>query len=302
MNTFMSLRSYGANAEKGNKAAEEEILRIEKLISATDPDSTVYKINNSDNEVTLQEDLVFLLNYSIDRCFETDFAFNTFLYPVTKRWGFTTGNYTVPAAQEISELLPLCNWEEGKDQLNKLSSGKAIDFGAVGKGFAGDKAIEVLKQNGVTSALLDLGGNIQLLGSKPDGTDFKIGLKNPRGGEVPVAISLSDCAVITSGGYERYFTADDGNSYIHIFDGRTGYPVKTNILSTTIISKKGLEGDFLSTASFILGKEWLTDYWNSHNRSFDFVILYEDNSITYSQGLTGRINLLQEFSWTEVIN
>lgn len=315
MNTFMSIRSYGANAEKGNIAAEEEIRRIEKQLSVTDSESEIYKINNAEGETTeISRNVASLLSEVLDFAASTDNAFNPMLYPVTKSWGFTTGNYRVPAKEEISQLMLNCQWKWLEDAINpafpesdldssiiRLAPGKAFDLGAVGKGYAGDRAIEFLKKNGITSAVLDLGGNVQLLGKKPDGSEYKIGLKSPKGGEVPLSLTVSDCAVITSGGYERFFTADDGNSYIHIFDGRTGYPVKNNLLSVTIITESGFYGDLYSTTGFILGKEWLIKYRRKTQNSFDFIILFDDDSISYSEGLTGKINLLQKFTSVEVI-
>lgn len=308
MNTFMKVSAYGKASEKATFMVEKNIQELEKLISTTDPESEVYRLNNSDGEKTkISEALSNLIEYSLKGIELTDGSFTPLLYPVTKTWGFTTEKYRVPSDEEISEKLSLCDaskiklWKENGTEI-QLEQGMAFDFGAVGKGLAGDRSIEILKANGIQSALLDLGGNIQLLGKKPDGSNWKVALKNPLGGQVPLFLEVYDCAVITSGGYERYFTADDGNKYIHIFDGKTGRPVENNLVSSTIVTKNGIDGDFLSTITFILGKEKSIELWRTYKEcDFDFIMFFEDNSICYTKGLKDKITLLQDFTAVEVI-
>ncbi len=106
-----------------------------------------------------------------------------------------------------------------------LPQGMELDLGAVGRGYAGDLAAELVEEEGVTSALLDIGGNVQAVGSRPDGSDWRLGLRNPFGeGNIGV-LSVSDCAVVTSGNYERYFVGENGQVYGHIIDPETGHPV-----------------------------------------------------------------------------
>ena len=306
MNTFMSIKSFGKNAQTANKAAKKKILETEKLISVTDSESQVYKINNcSDSEILLSEELNFLLSQSLDAASKTNGAFNPFLYPITKEWGFTTKNYHVPGDARIKELLPLTDYKKANKKDNVLfrAPGIQLDFGGIGKGYAGDLAIKTLKENGVTSAVLDLGGNIQLLGSKPDGSDWNIGLRNPwKADEGPVfALKLSDCAVITSGGYERFFTGDDGKEYIHIFDSSTGRPVDNELVSVTIITKDGITGDLLSTALFAMGKEKAIEFWKSSSYyDFEIILLCKDMSAVISEGIEKSCTKLADFSKIEV--
>ena len=144
MNTFMSIKSFGKNAQTANKAVKKKILETEKLISVTDSESQVYKINNSsDSEIILSEELNFLLSQSLDAASKTNGAFNPFLYPITKEWGFTTKNYHVPGDARIKELLPLTDYKKANKKDNVLfrAPGMQLDFGGIGKGYAGDLTI-----------------------------------------------------------------------------------------------------------------------------------------------------------------
>lgn len=304
MDTFMSLKSYGKKAVKADLLAKEEIKKIEKIISTTDSESEVFKINmgsSSYNEFLLSDSTAALLNFSLSIANETDGAFNVFLFPITKEWGFTTKNYKVPDSARIQELLPLTNYKNAilSDNLLTIKNGMQLDFGGIGKGYSGDIALKILKDNGVTSAIIDLGGNIQVLGSKPDGSSWNIGLRNPfeEASEPVLSLKINDSAVITSGGYERYFTGDDGKKYIHIFDSKTGYPAGDELVSVTIICREGKLGDALSTALFAMGKEKALAFWkNCKLYNFDMILILNDKSIVYTKSLEEKISLLFEFS------
>lgn len=316
MDTFMTIKSYGKNAHKANLLAKKEIENLEANLSTTNQNSEIYRINQV-SEKALNNDgapsaLRFPLSkttrdltaFSLMMAEASGAAFNIFLYPVTKAWGFTTKEYKVPPDSLITSLLPLTDYKNAvlNGQELQITSGMQLDFGGIGKGFAGDKAIEVLKANGIESAILDLGGNIQLLGSKPDGSDWNIGLRNPwESTASPIlSLKLSDSAIITSGGYERYFTGDDGKNYIHIFDSKTGRPVSNKLVSVTIICKEGRFGDALSTALFVMGRDKTLDFWRSFKEcEFDFIMIFEDKTLLYTKPLSEKMTLLFEFSNVE---
>lgn len=230
MNTYMTVTAYGKNAEQALNSVQDKIVSLEKLWSATDTDSEIYAVNHSGGKaVEVSDETAELLKYAVYISDETDGALDCTLYPVLKEWGFTTGEYHVPDDNVLSGLLENTGYE--KIRLNgnivTLPQNMELDLGAVGKGYAGDMAADILRQNGVRSALLDLGGNIQAIGSKPDGTPWRIGLRNPFGEGSFATLEISDQAVITSGGYERYFTDENGNEYHHILDPETGNPNTT---------------------------------------------------------------------------
>lgn len=319
MDTFMTIKSYGKNAHKGNLLAKKEIEKLELILSTTNPASEIYKINKESEKALKNESTLSPQSFTLSKSAEEvtafslklaeagDGAFNVFLYPVTKAWGFTKKEYKVPSDRQIRDLLPLTDYKNASLSAGilYLKSGMQLDFGGIGKGFAGDKAIEVLKESGITSAILDLGGNVQLLGSKPDGRDWNIGLRNPWESSAPpiLSLKLSESAIITSGGYERYFTGDDGQKYIHIFDSKTGRPVSSDIVSVTVICKEGRYGDALSTALFVMGKDSAIEFWkHSSLCDFDFIMIFEDKSLIYTNGLSEKLKLIFDFSDVEMIN
>lgn len=303
MDTFMKVQCYGKNSKQANDLAQKRIQELETLISVTKPESDIYKINNAtEYPVTVSPETINVIKEELKVAKMSDGALNPVLYPITKAWGFTTKQYRVPSDEEIEELKKLTDYNNVKISGNKITvnPGMMFDLGAVGKGFAGDEAIKILKENGISSAILDLGGNVQTIGSKPDGSAWQVGIQNPWGTGAVASVSIKDSAVITSGGYVRYFVGDDGKKYIHIMDGSTGRPVENDIISSTIVAKTGTYGDALSTATFVLGKEKSCAMWKKY-KNFEMILLLNDHSICYTKGLEGKIELTEQFEKIEVI-
>ena len=303
MNTFMTVQAYGS--EKKAKAALDEaksrVESIEEVISTTKSGSDLYKLNNSTgSSMVVRDDTAFLFEFTYGMYKATNAALNPALYPVISAWGFTTGTYRIPSAQEIEELLSHTDFSQAElskaagGAVIKTTEGMKLDFGAVGKGYAGDEILRILKEHGIKSALLDLGGNVQALGSKTDGSKWTVGIKNPWGGDPVCTVKIKDLAVVTSGGYERFFVGDDGKKYIHIFDPETGYPVENDLESVTIICERGLYADALSTSLFVMGKDKAVEWWYN-NSGFDFIIITTDNELYYSSGIKDDIQVIYPF-------
>lgn len=293
MNTFMKVQAYGEKAEEANASAQKYIGELERVISVTKPESDIYKLNHATEfPVEINDQAIELIKLALDMAKRSDGAFNPCLYPVSSTWGFTKKQYRIPSREEIDSLLPLCDYNNVKVDGNMVSMlpGMSFDLGAIGKGFAGDEAAKRMKSFGITSALLDLGGNIQLIGNKPDGTDWTIGIRNPIGDGAIGTLSVADTAVITSAGYERYFEGPDGHKYIHIFDGTTGCPVENNLLSTTAIAPSGTYCDALSTTMYVLGLEKSIDFWKQ-TKDFDFIIITNENKIYITKPLVKKFKL-----------
>ena len=204
-----------------------------------------------------------------------------------RAWGFTDGNYRVPADAELDALLQTTGWTEVSvdGTTASLPEGFALDLGGIGKGYAAGRCKEILKAHGVTSALLSLGGNVSALGSKPDGTAWTVAIEDPDGGAYLGTVQITDQCVVTSGGYQRYFE-QDGVRYWHILDPETGKPARSGMKSVTIVSADDALADALSTALFVMGPERAADFWRVHRAEFGAVWLTDDGRLFVTEGLT----------------
>lgn len=297
MDTYMTFTVYGENGEEALGRAVNKIAELEGLWSVTDTDSDIYTINHSGGKpVAVDENTEELITFSLHMAEETEGALEPTIYPVLTAWGFTTGENQVPSENEIAELLERVGYDRVRVETGNvtLEAGSMLDLGAVGKGYAGDEVIQMLRESGVTSALLDIGGNIQTIGAKPDGSSWRVGLKDPFSGGVLGVIQIADEAVVTSGCYERYFIGEDGKSYGHIIDPATGYPADNGLASVTVIGSEGKLCDALSTALFVMGRDSAQDYWRRH-RDFDMILVMEDGNILVTEGIRGRFSLQSEY-------
>ena len=293
MDTFFNLTVSGPQAEDALDAAEQEIRRLEKLWSVTQPDSELYAINHSGGVGRLVSlETMELIAYEVQMARQTDGALDPTIYPVLCAWGFTTGEYQVPEQEEIDRLLESVGYEAIAlmDITVTVPNGAQLDLGAVAKGYTGDRVAELLRNRGITSALLNLGGNVQTIGSKPDGSKWRIGIRSPYSEGMVGVLEVEDMAVVTSGGYERYFTDDDGNSYWHILDPDTGYPARRGLTSVTVVAKEGRQCDALSTALFVMGLDDATAYWREH-QDFNMVLITEQGEVYLTEGIQDSFEL-----------
>ena len=153
--------------------------------------------------------------------------------------------------------------------------------------------IEKLKENGVRSAVINLGGNVQTLGMRPDGTNWKVAVRSPFEADKNICeLEIGEKAVVTSGNYERCFS-DEGKMYWHILDPEDGYPADNGIVSATVIGVNGTECDALSTALFVMGKDKAVDFWKNNN-DFDMILVTNDRKIYYTQELSGNIKNISD--------
>ncbi|MGN0633242.1 MAG: FAD:protein FMN transferase [Oscillospiraceae bacterium] len=286
MDTYITVTAYGEDTDNGLKAAQDEINALEKLWSVTDEYSEIYRINNSGGQaVEVSPQTAELLRFSLDMHERTEGAFDITLYPVLKAWGFTTDEYRVPGDEEIAQLLKNTGVQNISLENNtvQIPDNMQIDLGAVGKGYAGDLVAQRLKSNGVSSALIDIGGNIQTVGVKPDGEKWTVGIRSPFGEGNFATLEIGECAVVTSGGYERYFV-DNGKTYRHILDPKTGKPADSGLASVTVIGSEGRLCDALSTSLFVMGLDKAEKLWKESN-AFEMVIVTSDGDIYITEGI-----------------
>lgn len=299
MDTAMELTVYGGADLPGQVQAL--ISDLEGQLSVTDPDSALYAVNASGSG-TLTGRANTLMGQALDLCRRTDGALDLSIYPVVRAWGFTTGDYQVPDDAALADLTALVDYTridyDPASGAVALPTGMEIDLGSVAKGCAGREAAQLLRQAGVASALLNLGGNIQTVGSRPDGDPWQIGVKDPATGQPMMVLSIRDQAVVTSGGYERYFQ-QDGRTYWHIMDPDTGRPAENGLRSVTIVGDDGLVCDGLSTALFVMGLERAARFWAASD-DFEAIFVTDDGTVYLTQGLTNRFALTQDYGDTTV--
>jgi thiamine biosynthesis lipoprotein len=218
--------------------------------------------------------------------------FDVTIYPVMKLWGFTDGQYQVPSEEELKETLSLVDASRIRIEGDEvtLQAGQQIDLGGIAKGYASAVVMDVFREYGISSGIVSLGGNVQVLNRKTDGSCWRIGIRDPQSetGDILATVEAENEAVITSGGYERYFE-QDGNTYIHIIDPRTGYPVEGDLASVTIISEDGMLADALSTSLYIMGFDGAVTYWKSYRETFDMVLVTDGGEIYATDGISSQL-------------
>lgn len=285
MDTFMFLTAYGPAGEAGVDRVQNDILLLDRLLDVTEEDSEVYALNHrTAGTVSLSPELTALLEQALLLAHQTGGAFDPTVYPLVQAWGFTSDTRQVPEQERLDRLLTLVDHEAVRLEGNRLSlpGEMQLDFGGIAKGWAGDRAAQLLRGEGVTSAILRLGGNIHTIGSKPDGTPWRVGIQDPDTGASLGVVSVIDRAVVTSGSYERYFV-QDSQSFHHILDPDTGRPADTGLASVTVIGDYGTRCDALSTALFVMGPERAADFWRTH-RDFEAVFIHTDGHVTITAG------------------
>lgn len=295
MDTVMELTVYAGDDAILDEATQR-ITDLENKLSVTLESSEIHTLNSTGTAV-LSEDTAALIADALYLCESTEGALDITVYPVVRAWGFTTGDYRIPSYDELDALLETV--DHTAVTLNGLSAsvpdGVQVDLGSVAKGYTGDVLCELLRENGITSALLNLGGNVQAVGGKPDGTPWKIAVQHPTDSSSYLgALTLTDKAAITSGGYERYFVGDDGQTYWHIIDPVAGRPADNGILSVTIVGESGLLCDAMSTALFVMGLDGAAEYWRIHE-GFDAIIVMDDGSVHITEGLTDSFTLMDAY-------
>ena len=299
MDTYMSLKAYGENSEIALEIAVDEIKYLDELLSVTNNNSDVRKINNSNgNSISVNKETVEIIQNAIEIGNQTNGALDITIYPVLKEWGFTTNDYKIPDGKTIEMLLKNVDYNKIKLDENSVTIPEnfELDLGALAKGYTSDKVMEILHNNDVESAVVSLGGNVQTLGRKPDGSLWKVAVTNPFSPDSAMGVlDVEDKAVITSGNYERYFIAENGEMYHHIIDPSDGYPADNGLVSVTIIGDSGIMCDALSTALFVSGFEKAVNYWKN-NKDFDMILVTDRKNILITEGIADTFENVSEMS------
>ena len=294
MDTKMTVKVYGEGAPEAAREAKERLLALDALWSATREGSDVERLNSGAGEaIALSPKTMRLLRMSAEVREETKGALDVTLAPLLQLWGFTGGVHRVPTAEEIEAARALTG--AGKLKLDeaagtaRLEKGSSVELGAVAKGYAGELVAAELKSRGVRSAILDLGGNIEVIGAREGGAPWRIGLRNPFGGALLGTVAVTDAAVVTSAIDQRFFTDEAGNRYWHILDPATGKPAASGLASATVVASSGGRADALSTALFVMGAERAAAFWRER-QDFEMVLVGMDGHVWITEGLLDRFS------------
>ena len=259
----------------------------------TDGPTTPYPVSGTADTWHISEDLAALLSEGLDITRESDGAFDIAIAPLTSLWDFTAEDPEVPDDAAIQKALPLCSSDgvtiDGED-ITLPSDDIQFDVGAIAKGYIADRLKDFLIKKGVKSAIINLGGNVLCIDSKPDGTPFKIGIQKPFAdrNETEAVMDITGKSVVSSGIYERCFK-QDGKLYHHILNPQTGYPYDNGLISVTIISDQSVDGDALSTTCFALGLEDGLKF--AEKKGVQAVFITEDYELHYTDGFRDEIRV-----------
>lgn len=286
LNTYVTITIYSECDESVLDECFELIQSYENLLSRTIPTSEIALLNKKEIS-SVSDDTIELISKGLYYSELSGGKFDITIAPVSSLWKFNELEKVLPDETELSEALTHVNYKNVNIFQNEITftdEKTCLDLGGIAKGYIADKVKEFLLSKGVTSALINLGGNTLCVGQKPNGDNFKVGIQKPfaETNESILVLSVDDMSIVSSGVYERYFEID-GKKYHHILNPETGYCYDNNLLSTTILSEKSVDGDALSTVTFALGLEEGLKLINSIDGVYA-VFITDEYEIYYSDG------------------
>ena len=286
LDTVVTLTAY---VEDGQvlKDAMAECARYEQMLSRTIEDSDVWRINHAEGKpVEVSEDTAAVLACAIRISELSGGVFDVTIAPVSTLWDFTSGTAVLPDADVLAEAAKLVDYTKIVLEGNTvtLPAGMMIDLGGIAKGYIADRVKAYLEERGVEHAILSFGGNVVAIGTKPDGQEWVVGIQDIDAptGEAMLKTRMGGGSIVTSGIYERNFEVD-GIWYHHLLDPATGWPVQNELASVTIRSESSMEGDAVSTAAFVLGKEEGMRLVESLE-GFEAIFIERDRTVTGTSG------------------
>ncbi|WP_253205352.1 FAD:protein FMN transferase [Clostridium estertheticum] len=301
----MNFKIYGKNAETATALVLKRISNIESKMSLNVKTSEISKLNAKAgiSGQKLSTDTYSVIEKSVQYSKLTGGALDATIEPIVGLWGIGTDKERLPSKTEIDDKLKLVNYKDivldKKNSTVKLKrTNQAIDLGAIAKGYTADEVKKVLLNNKISSAIINLGGNVYAIGKNPNGKDWSVGIQNPLStrGEYLGTISVTDKSIVTSGNYERFFIKD-GVRYHHIFDPKTGYPAQQGLISTTIVSDKSVDGDALSTSTYIMGLDKGLKLVESI-KGVEAIFVTKDKKVYVTPGLKDNFKLTsKEFTY-----
>ncbi|MDL2252873.1 FAD:protein FMN transferase [Ruminococcaceae bacterium OttesenSCG-928-I18] len=297
MDTLVSQNAYGERAKEAMQEVNKALAEADGRLSLFAEQSEIVRVNQEAGRrgADVSEDTAALLRQALALSSQSEGCFAVTIAPLTLAWGITGEQPRVVPQREVDELLSLVDDSLVQIEGNHVllpKEGMGIDLGGIAKGAACSRAAEIYESYGVESALLSIGGNIYARGEKPDGTPWRVGFRDPEGGEGSyiASFSLRDSVIAVSGGYERYFE-QEGVQYIHILDPRTGRPAESDIVSVGVIEEDGATADFWSTTLFVQGTQAALAYMRQGGRA---VVLDDEGNLYVSQEMQSDFSLYPE--------
>jgi thiamine biosynthesis lipoprotein len=263
MGTVMTHRVFGAYTGESIDAALCAIERYEALLSRFSPSSEISRVNRSAGIQVegLSPETFSVLSQAVEYSRKSCGCFDVTIGSLVDLWNIGKHSFAPPHEDRIRRILPLVNYRDllldpRGPSAGLRRAGQVVDLGGIGKGFVADEIRNVFCSFGISSAVSNLGGNVVTIGSKPDGSPWRVGIQHPRqAGRLIGSISVVDRSVVTSGDYQRCATDTLGTLYHHILDPCTGYPVQSGLASVSVVSKRSVEADALATMLFVTGLE-----------------------------------------------
>ena len=292
MGTVVTVTLYDSIDKSILTKVFDKVKDLESILSINENGTLVDKINENAgiSPVKVDDDTFTIIKKGIEYSNLTNGLFDISIGPLVKLWSIGLPEAKVPTLEEINEKLPLINYNdieinEDEKTVFLKRKGMMIDLGGIAKGYTADIISNILTEEGVKSAIINLGGNVYTHGTKVNGTNWNIGIQNPFSdrGDIVGTISISNKSIVTSGIYERYID-QDGVKYHHILNPKTGYPYDNEIAGITIISDNSVDGDALSTSVFAMGLDNGLEFINTLN-GIDAIFVTKNNKVYITDGI-----------------
>lgn len=283
------------------KQSSQYMRQLEKKLNFYDEDSEISSINKSSgiDFVKVSHDTFNIIKAAKHYSQMTKGIFDVTIASLVKKWSINSSSPKVLSREEAESAKSLVNYQdilldEENERVMLAKKNQKIDLGGIAKGYIADKVIELYEKNGIESGIINLGGNVKVLGRKADDIKWLVGIVKPEkhSSENIAALSIEDMSVVTSGSYERGFRYN-GKMYHHIINPVTGFPAETDLKSITIVSRDSMEGDALSTPLFIMGKYKAYEFMKANKISG--IMVTDDDKIIITKDLIENFNLIEKY-------
>lgn len=300
LGTIANIKVYNENSEDALDKAFERVTQLDDWFAMQKEDSEISEVNRQAGiaPVEVSEEVFRVMERALYYAEESEGAFDPTIGAMTSLWNIGQENAAVPDEDKLNDVLDVVDYslvelDEEKQTIFLKEEGMKVDLGGIAKGYITDEAARILKKEGVNTAIIDLGGDIVVVGNSTRGETepWRVGIQDPftERGEIMGLVELADSAIVTSGIYERNFE-EDGKSYHHLLDPETGYPFDNNISGISIIADNAMDGDAIATAAFAMGVEKGLTYINEM-AGVDIIYVTKDRKVYTSENISEKVSI-----------